>query len=103
MDNLTRCFDLEPKHARASIRIIKHLRNETNRKIINCLLDFGPMNVTKLYIKTRMDQGECSRRLTELKSAGILLCQKVGKACIYQANTARLEQISRICKELIED
>lgn len=99
--NIIDTFNLEAKHVRSAITAIKSMVVPARRKIIDCLLEWGPMTVTQLHIKVMTPQTECSRHLAYLRTAQIVTFSKDRKYKVYKVDLDRLGQISRICHHLV--
>jgi DNA-binding transcriptional ArsR family regulator len=92
----------ESKECRHGSTILKALSHPKKREIIYLIDAFGPITVGTIIYKTKGPASEVHRHLTTLKSTGILnVTVGKNKFSAYTINPARVEQIKRVCKDLL--
>jgi ArsR family transcriptional regulator, virulence genes transcriptional regulator len=87
------------KKAVLTLRAINHpLRKE----IMSLLEEKKKMTVTELYVKLRIEQSVASQHLAILRRADVLKTERDGKFIYYSINTARVDEIADLIKQLAQ-
>lgn len=75
---------------------------DENRLRILVLLENGPMNVTDIHNKLKLPQNLTSHHISKLKSLELLLEKREGTFRHYSANTKKLREYNKMCKDLLK-
>ena len=84
------------KDLRKIVLDLRALNHELRQRIVRLLLDNGPMTVTQLYIKLRIEQSVASQHLAILRKANIVLAEREGKFIHYHLDKNQLERIEEL-------
>ncbi len=91
---------LEYAKLRKSLILLRSLTHETRLKIIDMLSEEGPLNVTDIFIKLRVEQSVASQHLAALRKYDIVHTARNGKNIIYQLNQARIDELKDLIEQL---
>lgn len=78
-----------------SALILRALNHDLRKHIIEMLNENGPMVVTDIYVKLRIEQSVASQHLAILRKAEIVSTSRTGKYIHYELNVPRLNDISK--------
>jgi DNA-binding transcriptional ArsR family regulator len=70
--------------------------------MIRIIEEAGKITVTELYIKLRLEQSVASQHLALLRRSGVVVTSRDGKFIYYSVDSERINEISRLLKELIK-
>jgi len=76
--------------------LVRALKHRLRRRLIEVISEDGPMTVTDIYIKMRMEQSVASQHLGILRKAGIIHAERQGKHIYYTVNKNELERVSKL-------
>ena len=89
-------FDVMKK-AFFTLRSVSH---PLRKKILHLLEKNGPLTVTEIYIKLRLEQSVASHHLSVLRTAGAVKTERDGKFVHYSLNKERISAIANHIKGL---
>jgi len=77
-------------HADHTIRAIDH---KLRQRILNYINAVGPVAVTDIYVKLRLEQSVASQHLAILRRAGLVISKREGKKIYYTVNLPVIHDI----------
>ena len=84
------------KDLRKIVLDLRALNHELRQKIVQLLLANGPMTVTQLYVKLRIEQSVASQHLAILRKANIVVAEREGKFIHYHIHQEQLDRITAL-------
>lgn len=84
------------KDLRKIVLDLRALNHELRQKIVQLLLVNGPMTVTQLYVKLRIEQSVASQHLAILRKANIVVAEREGKFIHYHIHQEQLEAVKAL-------
>ena len=82
--------------------VLKAVNHPLRQKVLNMIDSNGPMNVTEVFIKLRVEQSVASQHLAILRKAQIVNTTRNGKFIYYSLNPERLTHISHLVEDLVQ-
>jgi DNA-binding transcriptional ArsR family regulator len=82
--------------------VLRAVTNKERQKIIELLVENGPMNVTQIHRKLGMQQAVASLHLGVLRRAHIVNDDRDGRIVCYSINLNRLLEIQRIATHIAD-
>lgn len=86
---------------RASL-LLRALQRKGAAGVLKYVVMHGPVTVTDIVHRLRIDQSVVSQILRGFRNGGLVDTERDGKWMIYQINAERFEEVSRVCTELSE-
>lgn len=80
--------------------ILRALNHKLRQQILRLIADNGPISVTDIYVKLRLEQSVASQHLAILRKAGFVKTKRDGKYIYYAPNMPRVRQISQVTQAL---
>ena len=93
-------IQLDYSNLRKAVLVLRAVNHKLRQRVIDLLEENGPMTVTDIYIKLRLEQSVASQHLAILRRAGVVLTDRQGKFIFYSLDKERLGQIMRLVEEL---
>lgn len=93
-------IQLDYSNLRKAVLVLRAVNHKLRQRVIDLLEENGPMTVTDIYIKLRLEQSVASQHLAILRRAGVVLTDRQGKFIFYSLDKDRLAQIMRLVEEL---
>jgi DNA-binding transcriptional ArsR family regulator len=87
---------------RKSVMVLRAINHKLRQEMIKIIEDAGKITVTELYVKLRLEQSVASQHLALLRRSGVVVTSRDGKFIYYSVDTDRINEISRLLKELIK-
>jgi DNA-binding transcriptional ArsR family regulator len=81
--------------------ILKAVNHPLRQKVLNMMDSNGPMNVTEVLIKLRVEQSVASQHLGILRDAGFVKTFKNGKYVYYEVNYERIKKLTNSIADYI--
>ncbi len=106
MDKVTITSDVEEQveldfqKIQSSALVLRALNHKLRRQIIEMLNENGPMVVTDIYVKLRIEQSVASQHLAILRKAEIVTTNRTGKFINYELNLKRINDISNFVESM---
>lgn len=100
-----------PKKSEAKVRInykllkksasfLRAINHPLRQKMLNLIEKEGQINVTKIYVKLRLEQSVASQHLAILREAGFVKAIREGKFIHYVIDTERIQQANELIKAI---
>lgn len=86
---------------RRSVLVLRAINHDLRQQIIKLIDDHGRLTVTEIYVKLRLEQSVASQHLALLRRSGAVNTDRDGKFIYYSVNKERIDEISRLLKELV--
>lgn len=80
--------------------MLRSVSHPLRKKILHLLEKNGPLSVSEIYMKLRVEQSVASQHLSVMRSAGVVKTVRVGKFIHYSLNEERIHEISQHIKGL---
>jgi DNA-binding transcriptional ArsR family regulator len=80
--------------------ILRALNHKLRQQILRMIADHGPISVTDIYVKLRLEQSVASQHLAILRKAGFVKTKRDGKYIYYTPNMPRVRQISQLTQTI---
>ncbi|MEM1327913.1 MAG: metalloregulator ArsR/SmtB family transcription factor [Bacteroidota bacterium] len=91
---------LDYAELRKAVLVLRAVNHKLRQRIIALLEEVGPMTVTDIYVKLRLEQSVASQHLAILRRAGVVVTNRQGKFIHYSIDQERLAQISSLVEDL---
>ncbi len=85
---------------RKIVLILRAINHDLRKNIVKLLSETPKMNVTKIYIKLRLEQSVASQHLAILRRAGIVVTERQGKHIEYSLAQERLKEIGELAQTI---
>lgn len=83
--------------------ILKAVNHPLRQRVLNMIDTNGPMNVTELFIKLRVEQSVASQHLGILRDAGFVKTFKNGKYVYYEVNYERIKTLTNSITDYMQN
>ncbi len=80
--------------------MLRSVSHPLRKKILHLLEKSGPLSVSEIYMKLRVEQSVASQHLSVLRTAGVVKTVRIGKFVHYSLNEDRILEISQHIKGL---
>lgn len=87
---------------RKAAMILRAINHKLRQQMLKLLHENQKMNVTSIYLKLRLEQSVASQHLAILRAAGFVNTQRDQKMIYYSVNYERLNEVQKLCQQLIE-
>jgi DNA-binding transcriptional ArsR family regulator len=84
-----------------AVSVLRAVNHPVRRRIISLLYTKGPMNVTAIYTKLKLEQSDVSAHLRLLRQVRIVAVERQKKSRVYRLYVIRLSQINVLASELV--
>lgn len=101
MNNSQEDVRLDYAELRKAVLVLRAINHKLRQAIINLLEDTGPMTVTDIYVKLRIEQSVASQHLAVLRRSGVVITEREGKYIHYSINKARIAVLNKLIDELV--
>jgi DNA-binding transcriptional ArsR family regulator len=91
---------LDYAELRKAVLVLRAVNHKLRQRVIALLEENGPMTVTDIYVKLRLEQSVASQHLAILRRAGVVVTNRQGKFIHYSIDQERLAQISGLVEDL---
>jgi len=91
---------LDYQKLRKAALVLRALNHKLRRRIIELLESEGPLTVTDIYIKLRLEQSVASQHLGIIRRVKVVNTKRQGKYIYYSLNRERIEQIADLVAKL---
>ena len=91
---------LDYQKLRKAALVLRALNHKLRRRIIELLESEGPLTVTDIYIKLRLEQSVASQHLAIIRRVKVVNTKRDGKYIYYSLNRERIEQIADLVAKL---
>ena len=95
-------IEVDYKKVRKAYIILKSLNKKWTQKILKVIAEERQITVTGIYTKLNLFQSVTSRRLADLRKAGIVSVLQAGTLMYYSINYKRLDAIEIFLKDLLD-
>src|SRR5215212_3047371 len=82
--------------------VLRAINHKLRQRILAFIHKNGNNSVSEIYKKLRLEQSVTSQHLAVLRKAGFVSTERDGQNIYYSVNYARLEQVEKIAKSLID-
>ena len=96
-------IELDYAELRKAVLVLRAVNHKLRQQMIDLLEENEKMTVTDLYIKLRLEQSVASQHLAILRRAGVLTTERQGKFIYYSVDKIRVNHISRLVEEMVEN
>lgn len=86
--------EIDYKSLKMAADVLRAINHPLRQRIVDLIDENGPLNVTEVYIKLRVEQSVASQHLGLLRDAGFLSTFKKGKYVYYKVNYERFREIT---------
>jgi DNA-binding transcriptional ArsR family regulator len=87
---------------RKAAMILRAVNHKLRQQMLKLLHENKRMNVTSIYVKLRIEQSVASQHLAILRTAGFVNTERNQKMIFYSINYERLNEVQKLCLQLIE-
>jgi DNA-binding transcriptional ArsR family regulator len=94
-------LSFEAIHLKNGLLIFRAINHRLRLQIIRLLHETGPMTVTEIFVKLKLEQSVASQHLAILRKAGFVDALRNGKFIHYSVNYTRVNQVSETGKRLL--
>ena len=91
---------IDYKGLKKAALVLRAINHPLRQKMLELIAGEDFINVTKLYVKLRLEQSVASQHLAILRRAGFVRDKRDGKFIYYGINKKRVEQINQLIKKL---
>lgn len=88
-------------HTKKSAAILRALNHKLRQQIIKFLNEHHKLTVTQMYEKLKIEQSVASQHLAILRRANLVVTEREGKYIYYSVNYARLEEVVKFVKDMV--
>jgi len=82
--------------------VLRAINHKLRQRILAFIHKNGNNSVSEIYKKLRLEQSVTSQHLAVLRKAGFVSTERDGQNIYYSVNYARLDQVEKIAKSLID-
>jgi DNA-binding transcriptional ArsR family regulator len=99
---IERYLEVDTLRLKKAALVLRAINHPLRQQFLQLLHKNERMAVTSLYVKLRLEQSVASQHLAILRRAGFVNTQKDGKQVFYSVNYARLNDVTKQAKALIQ-
>lgn len=82
--------------------VIRALKHKLRQQMLKLIHDKGPIAVTDIYVKLRIEQSVASQHLAILRKPRLVNAEREGKKIYYTVNYNRLAEINSMMEALLK-
>lgn len=82
--------------------VLRAVNHKLRQQLLHLMHKKGPVSVTDIYVKLRLEQSVASQHLAILRRAGFVKTERQGKQIFYSVNYDKLEEVQRLVQELVK-
>lgn len=82
--------------------VIRALKHKLRQQMLKLIHDKGPIAVTDIYVKLRIEQSVASQHLAILRLPRMVNAERDGKKIYYTVNYSRLAEINGMMENLLK-
>lgn len=95
-------FKIDELMLRKGALVIRAINHKLRYQIVQLIYKKGPIAVTDIYVKLRLEQSVASQHLAILRNAGIVKTEREGKQIFYSVNYEKLQDIQSLTGKLLQ-
>ncbi len=82
--------------------VLRAINHPLRQKMIELIDKEGSINVTKIYVKLRLEQSVASQHLAILRNEGFVNAERDGKFIYYSVNKDRISEVAEMIDEITQ-
>ena len=95
-------LNLDVQQLKKGSLVIRALKHKLRQQMLKLIHDKGPIAVTDIYVKLRIEQSVASQHLAILRKPRIVTTVREGKKIYYSTDYNRLAEINSMMESLLK-